>query len=198
MVVAVCTISRQEQKVFTVARPNAVRICPIEETVPSIATFSSQNALLMLQPVEQFWARSGGRRDLRSMELTTPGGEPRAKRAGHATRAVARPRIPLRVLILEGNPQPRSQQLKRAGFELQRDTVDVRDAFIAGAAISDLGRHPLDYALPTWRGADAFHLLQQSESDSPCILVTGTLASRWKGRPPSNLGGGGLERVPTG
>ena len=34
MVVAVCTISRQEQKVFTVARPNAVRICPIEETVP--------------------------------------------------------------------------------------------------------------------------------------------------------------------
>ena len=86
--------------------------------------------------------------------------------------------IPLRILILEDNPGDAElsiRELNKAGFEIQADVVDTREAFAAKLQSRIYDVVLSDYRIPRWSGVEAFHLLRQSGKDIPFILVTGTL-----------------------
>ena len=86
--------------------------------------------------------------------------------------------MPLRVLILEDNPRDVelcTQELKKAGFELQADAVDTEEGFAAKLQSRVYDLILSDYRIPGWSGVEAFHLLKESGKDIPFILVTGTL-----------------------
>src|SRR3984885_2386508 len=85
---------------------------------------------------------------------------------------------PLRVLILEDNPRDVelcTQELKKAGFELQVDAVNTEEAFATKLQSCVYDLILSDFRVPTWSGVEAFHLLKQSGKDIPFVLVTGTL-----------------------
>ena len=86
--------------------------------------------------------------------------------------------MPLRVLMLEDNPldiELSLQELKKAGFKVQADTVDTEEGFAAKLRTGVYDLILSDFRIPAWSGIEAFHLLQQSGKDIPFILVTGTL-----------------------
>jgi PAS domain S-box-containing protein len=65
--------------------------------------------------------------------------------------------------------------MNKAGFEIQADVVDTREAFAAKLQSRLYDVVLSDYRIPRWSGVEAFHLLRQSGKDIPFILVTGTL-----------------------
>jgi two-component system, cell cycle sensor histidine kinase and response regulator CckA len=86
--------------------------------------------------------------------------------------------IPLRVLILDNNPQDAEMaiiELRNAGLVLQADVVDTEVDFTSRLQSRVYDLILSDFRLPAWSGVDAFHLLRQSGKDIPFILVTGTL-----------------------
>ena len=85
---------------------------------------------------------------------------------------------PLRVLILQNNPQDAAlciQELIKAGFDLQAEVVSTEEGFVAELHANVYDLILSDSRIPAWSGAEAFHLLKQSEKDIPFILVNGTL-----------------------
>jgi two-component system cell cycle sensor histidine kinase/response regulator CckA len=85
---------------------------------------------------------------------------------------------PLRVLILEDNPQDVElciQELNKAGFELQADVVDTEEGFASKLQSCAYDLILSDFRIPTWSGLEAFRLVKQKGNDIPFILVTGTL-----------------------
>jgi signal transduction histidine kinase len=86
--------------------------------------------------------------------------------------------IPLRVLFLEDNPRDVElcvRALKKAGFEVQADTVDSQEGFAARLQSCVYDLILSDYRIPAWSGVEAFRLVKHSGKDIPFILVTGTL-----------------------
>ena len=84
----------------------------------------------------------------------------------------------LRVLILEDN-QPDAElfirKLQEAGFELDADTVDTEQAFVASLRFRAYDLILSDYTIPQWSGLEAFRFVKRSGINVPFVLVTGTL-----------------------
>ncbi len=87
-------------------------------------------------------------------------------------------RQPLRVLILEDNPQDAelmAATLRRAGYSLSLEVTDSRQQFQQQLKQADYDVILADYNLGSWTAMDALELLKESGKDIPLIVVTGTL-----------------------
>ena len=85
---------------------------------------------------------------------------------------------PLRVLLLEDNPDDERLCLLTLQKSHWMDCFDVartREEFIDQLRGRSYDIVLSDYRLNAWTGADAFHHLRGESSDTPFILVTGTL-----------------------
>jgi two-component system, cell cycle sensor histidine kinase and response regulator CckA len=86
--------------------------------------------------------------------------------------------IPLRVLILEDNPQDAElciRELNKGGFEPHADVADSEESFAARLQSRIYDLILAANGIPQWSAVEAFHLLQQSGRDIPFILVTSTM-----------------------
>ena len=84
----------------------------------------------------------------------------------------------LRVLILEDNQRDAElfiRKLQEAGFELDADTVDTEEAFVASLRFRVYDLILSDYSIPEWSGLEAFRFVKRSGMNIPFVLVTGTL-----------------------
>lgn len=93
-------------------------------------------------------------------------------------RTFASNRAPLRVLLVEHNPNDAALcllELQRAGFDPRMDVVQNEQEFSARVRANHYDLVLADYRLPDWTGLDALLRLQELEKDIPLILVTGTL-----------------------
>jgi PAS domain S-box-containing protein len=84
---------------------------------------------------------------------------------------------PLRVLILEDNPEDAEllvRQLRRSGFEPDWRRVDTEKDYLANLD-GQLDIILSDYAMPQFDGMRALELLKQRELDIPFIMVSGTI-----------------------
>jgi PAS domain S-box-containing protein len=85
---------------------------------------------------------------------------------------------PLRVLIVEDSPTDAEMLvaiLKRAGYALSFDVVDVPEQFAQHLADQQYDLILSDHNLLTWTGLDALATLRQSGKDIPFIAVTASL-----------------------
>ncbi len=84
----------------------------------------------------------------------------------------------LRVLILEDNQRDAElfiQKLKEAHFEVEADTVDTEEAFVASLQSRVYDLILADYSIPEWSGLEAFRFVKRNGIGIPFVLVTGTL-----------------------
>jgi two-component system cell cycle sensor histidine kinase/response regulator CckA len=87
-------------------------------------------------------------------------------------------RQPLRVLILEDNPQDAellAATLRRAGYSLSLEVTDSREEFQQRLEQGELDVILADYNLRTWTAMDALEVLKKSAQDVPFLVVTGSL-----------------------
>jgi PAS domain S-box-containing protein len=87
-------------------------------------------------------------------------------------------RKPLRVLILEDDPQDAelmAATLRRAGYSLSLEVTNSREQFQQQLKQADYDVILADYNLGSWTAMDALELLKESGKDIPLIVVTGTL-----------------------
>jgi two-component system cell cycle sensor histidine kinase/response regulator CckA len=87
-------------------------------------------------------------------------------------------RQPLRVLILEDDPQDAelvAATLRGAGYSLSLEVTDSRQQFQQQLKQADYDVILADYNLGSWTAMDALELLKESGKDIPLIVVTGTL-----------------------
>jgi PAS domain S-box-containing protein len=87
-------------------------------------------------------------------------------------------RQPLRVLILEDDPQDAelmAATLRRTGYSLSLEVTDSRQQFQQQLKQADYDVILADYNLGSWTAMDALELLKESGKDIPFVVVTGTL-----------------------
>jgi PAS domain S-box-containing protein len=87
-------------------------------------------------------------------------------------------RQPLRVLILEDDPQDAelvAATLRRAGYSLSLEVTDSRQQFQQQLKQADYDVILADYNLGGWNATDALRILRESGKDVPCVVVTGSL-----------------------
>ena len=85
---------------------------------------------------------------------------------------------PLRILHLEDDPNDAlliDAALRQEGVECQVVQVSTREAFVAELEKGDIDLILSDYALPGFDGLSALALARSAASDTPFILVSGTL-----------------------
>jgi PAS domain S-box-containing protein len=85
---------------------------------------------------------------------------------------------PLRLLMVDDNREDGElmlASLKRAGYVLSFDIVDLPQIFREKLQQSEYDLIVSDHNLRTWTGLDALDMLRQSRKDIPFIVVTGTL-----------------------
>jgi two-component sensor histidine kinase len=84
----------------------------------------------------------------------------------------------IRVLIVEDRPEDAelmAHELRRSGFDVRYQRVDVADEFAAALATQpDLILS--DYNMPQFSGAHALSILRESGLDIPMIVVTGSIS----------------------
>ncbi|MGD0922180.1 MAG: response regulator [Terriglobia bacterium] len=87
-------------------------------------------------------------------------------------------RQPLRVLILEDNPQDAeliAAMLRRAGYSLSLEVTDSREQFQQRLEQGSFDVILADYNLGGWNATDALRILRESGKDVPLVIVTGSL-----------------------
>jgi PAS domain S-box-containing protein len=87
-------------------------------------------------------------------------------------------RQPLRVLILEDDPQDAelmAAMVRRAGYSLSYEAVDSPAQFRQRLQQADHDVILADYNLRTWTAREALEILRETGKDIPLIVVTGTL-----------------------
>ena len=87
-------------------------------------------------------------------------------------------RQPLRVLILEDNPQDAeliAAMLRHAGYSLSLEVTDSREQFQQRLEQGDYDVILADYNLGGWNAMDALQVLREVGKDIPCVVVTGSL-----------------------
>src|ERR1700686_2995076 len=85
---------------------------------------------------------------------------------------------PLRLLLIDDNPADAELMLsclKRAGYVLSFDVVDLPEPFREKLQQSEYDLIVSDHNLRSWTGRDALEMLHLSGKDIPFIVVTGTL-----------------------
>ena len=85
---------------------------------------------------------------------------------------------PLRLLLVDDAPADAElllSYLKRAGYVLSFDVVDLPESFQEQLQRSEYDLIVSDHNLHTWTGLDALEMLRQSGKDIPFIVVTGAL-----------------------
>jgi two-component system, cell cycle sensor histidine kinase and response regulator CckA len=85
---------------------------------------------------------------------------------------------PLRLLLVDDTPADAELMLsclKRAGYVLSFDVVDLPEPFREKLQRSEYDLIVADHNLGIWTGLDALEMLRQSGKDIPFIVVTGTL-----------------------
>jgi two-component system, cell cycle sensor histidine kinase and response regulator CckA len=85
---------------------------------------------------------------------------------------------PLRLLLVDdtrADAELIQGCLKRAGYVISYDLVDLPEPFREKLQQSDYDLIVSDHNLRTWTGRDALEMLHQSRKDIPFIVVTGTL-----------------------
>lgn len=85
---------------------------------------------------------------------------------------------PIRVLMLEDNPDDADQMLRellRAGLAVKHKRVEVRGEFVW--ALAEFEPHVViaDYSLPSFDGRAALGIVRSKHPDIPVIMVSGTL-----------------------
>src|SRR5579863_7553829 len=83
-----------------------------------------------------------------------------------------------RILLLEDNKADAKlalAELARAGFEADSDIVSTSDDFTEKIQSYHYDLVLADFRLPDWTGLDALRWLRNSGSNTPLILVSGTL-----------------------
>ena len=84
----------------------------------------------------------------------------------------------LRVLIVEDSEddtQAMLRELRRGGYEVEHQRVEVRPAMQAALAQSTWDLILCDFTLPRFNARDALKILQQSGLDLPFIIISGTI-----------------------
>jgi hypothetical protein len=87
-------------------------------------------------------------------------------------------RQPLRVLILEDNPQDAelmAAMLRHAGYSLSLEVMDSPEQFQQRLERGDCDVILADYNLGGWNATDALRILRESGKDLPLVIVTGSL-----------------------
>jgi len=87
-------------------------------------------------------------------------------------------RQPLRVLILEDNPQDAelmAAMLRQAGYSLTLQVTDSRGQFEQQLQHGEHDVILADYKLGGWNAMDALQVLREVGKDIPCVVVTGSL-----------------------
>jgi two-component system cell cycle sensor histidine kinase/response regulator CckA len=87
-------------------------------------------------------------------------------------------RQPLRVLILEDNPQDAelmAAMLRHAGYSLTLQVTDSREQFEQQLEQGNFDVILADYNLGGWNATDALRILRESGKDVPLVIVTGSL-----------------------
>jgi signal transduction histidine kinase len=84
---------------------------------------------------------------------------------------------PLRLLLIEDSDDDAALILRelRAGFDLQAEIVQTKDAFMAALAEAPWDVIVSDYNLPRYNGMDALGDLRARGLDIPFVLVSGTI-----------------------
>src|ERR1700680_1504523 len=85
---------------------------------------------------------------------------------------------PLRLLLVDdilADAELMLSCLKRAGYVLSFDVVDLPEPFREKLHESEYDLIVSDHNLRTWTGLDALEMLRQCGKDIPFIVVTGTL-----------------------
>jgi len=84
----------------------------------------------------------------------------------------------LRLLVVEDNPRDAqliTAALKRAGYPLSFDRVDLAEEYRRHLERNDYDIILSDHNLGAWLGTDALEILRQSGKDIPFVVVTATL-----------------------
>jgi signal transduction histidine kinase len=84
----------------------------------------------------------------------------------------------LRVLIVEDSEddtQAMLRELRRGGYEVEHQRVEVRPAMQAALAQGTWDLILCDFTLPRFNARDALKILQQSGLDLPFIIISGTI-----------------------
>ncbi|MGO8672995.1 MAG: response regulator [Capsulimonadaceae bacterium] len=87
-------------------------------------------------------------------------------------------RRPLRVLLVEDSPADAKlilRELDRAGFEVDSERVETRDAMISALDARVWDVILSDFRLPLFSGSDALTLVREMGLDVPFIIVSGTV-----------------------
>ena len=87
-------------------------------------------------------------------------------------------RTPLRVLIVEDNDDDAQLvlvRLRRAGYEPAYVRVDSEDSLLKALQRLDWQIVISDYAMPSFSGLKALHILREHDPNIPFILVSGTV-----------------------
>lgn len=85
---------------------------------------------------------------------------------------------PLSVLLVENDRADAelcTYELRKAGFDVQADVVQMPEEFCAKAGSGRYDVVLADYNLPGWTGVEAFERLRKKDLDTPFILVTGAV-----------------------
>ena len=85
---------------------------------------------------------------------------------------------PLRVMVIEhtmADAELNLHELQGAGFQCQPHIVGTREEFRDHLQRFQYDIVLADYRLPGWTGMDALAMIRESGSETPFILVTGTL-----------------------
>ena len=85
--------------------------------------------------------------------------------------------VPLKILQLEDNPADAEliiREVRNAGYDPDFLRVETKEQFVAQFS-PDWDLILVDYRLPEFTGLEALKIIQDSGSDTPVIVVTGTL-----------------------
>ena len=86
--------------------------------------------------------------------------------------------IPLRVLIVENNPDDTElliEELRRGGYDENSRRVDTAEEMQAALNETDLDVIIADYSMPGFTGLEALKIMRDKCLDLPFILVSGTV-----------------------
>ena len=87
-------------------------------------------------------------------------------------------RKPLRVLLVEDNESDALlvvAELEGCGWDVTWERVETREAMVAALDRSRFDLIVSDYRMPRFRAPDALALWKERGSDSPFVVVSGTI-----------------------
>ena len=101
-----------------------------------------------------------------------------ASSVGRGQKEITPGAVPLRVLLVEDNPDDAElvlRELRREGFDITSEVVQTPEDFIRQVRAHPYQIILADYNLPQWKGIEALDTLRREGLDIPLILVSGAL-----------------------